>query len=107
HRRKEGKWRVPVSNAFRSFKTYIRTSLRWPLLQWFYLQESESRVYEGVGYHKYYTRKLGSCCRRLAELDDRSAMSMISAVNEQQYRPTLIQVVPRRTAEPNGVADYA
>jgi hypothetical protein len=34
-------------------------------------------------------------------------MSMISAVNEQQYRPTLIQVVPRRTAEPNGVADYA
>src|SRR5262245_5866022 len=34
-------------------------------------------------------------------------MSMISAVNEQQYRPTLIQVVPRRTAEPSGVADYA
>jgi len=32
---------------------------------------------------------------------------MISAVIEQQYRPTLIQVVPRRTAEPNGVADYA
>src|SRR5215813_3458376 len=34
-------------------------------------------------------------------------MSMISAVNEQQNRPTLIQVVPRCTAEPNGVADYA
>jgi Glycosyl transferase 4-like domain len=28
-------------------------------------------------------------------------------MDEQQYRPTMIQVVPRRTAEPNGVADYA
>jgi hypothetical protein len=30
-----------------------------------------------------------------------------AAVDEQQYRSTLIQVVPRRTAEPSGVADYA
>jgi hypothetical protein len=28
-------------------------------------------------------------------------------VNEQQYQPTLIQVVARRTAEPDGVADFA
>jgi glycosyl transferase family 4 len=28
-------------------------------------------------------------------------------MHEQQYRPTMIQVVPRRAAEPNGVADYA
>ena len=32
---------------------------------------------------------------------------MIGALDEQQYRSTLIQVVPRRTAEPSGVADYA
>ena len=37
----------------------------------------------------------------------RSAKSMIGAVDEQQYRPTLIQVVARRTAEPDGVTDYA
>jgi hypothetical protein len=34
-------------------------------------------------------------------------MSVIGAVNEQHYRPTLIQVVPRRAAEPDGLADYA
>jgi hypothetical protein len=28
-------------------------------------------------------------------------------LHEQQYRPTLIQVVPRRAEEPDGVADYA
>jgi hypothetical protein len=32
---------------------------------------------------------------------------MISTVGEQQCRPTIIQVVPRRAAEPNGVADNA
>jgi hypothetical protein len=32
---------------------------------------------------------------------------VFGAVDEQQYRSTLIQVVPRRTAEPSGVADYA
>jgi hypothetical protein len=32
---------------------------------------------------------------------------VIGAVYEQQYRPTMIQVVPRRAAEPNGLADYA
>jgi hypothetical protein len=40
-------------------------------------------------------------------LDDGSAKSVIGAMDEQQYRPTMIQVVPRRAAEPNGVADYA
>ena len=34
-------------------------------------------------------------------------MSVIGAVDKQQYRPTLIQVVARRTAEPDGVTDYA
>jgi hypothetical protein len=34
-------------------------------------------------------------------------MSVISAVDEKQYPPTLIQVVARRAAEPDGVADYA
>ena len=34
-------------------------------------------------------------------------MSVIGAVDEQQYRPTLIQVVARRTAEPDGVTHYA
>src|SRR5262249_37366426 len=33
--------------------------------------------------------------------------SVIGAVDEQQYQPTLIQLVPFRTAEPSGVADYA
>ena len=28
-------------------------------------------------------------------------------MDEQRYRPTLIQVVPRRTAEPDGIANYA
>src|SRR5262249_55336746 len=28
-------------------------------------------------------------------------------MDKQQYRSTMIQVVPRRAAEPNGVADYA
>jgi hypothetical protein len=32
---------------------------------------------------------------------------VIGAVDERQYRPRLIQVVARRTAEPDGVADYA
>jgi hypothetical protein len=32
---------------------------------------------------------------------------VIGAVEERQYRPTLIQVVARRTARPDGVADYA
>jgi Glycosyl transferase 4-like domain len=32
---------------------------------------------------------------------------VIGAVDERQYRPTLIQVVARRTAGPDGVADYA
>jgi Glycosyl transferase 4-like domain len=32
---------------------------------------------------------------------------VIGALDGQQYRSTLIQVVPRRTAEPSGVADYA
>ena len=32
---------------------------------------------------------------------------MTGAVGGQQYRPTLIQVVARRSAEPDGVADYA
>ena len=32
---------------------------------------------------------------------------MIGTVDEEQYRPTLIQLVAQRTAEPNGVADYA
>jgi len=32
---------------------------------------------------------------------------VIGAVDEQQHRPTLIQVVARRTAEPDGVANYA
>jgi hypothetical protein len=40
-------------------------------------------------------------------LDDGSAKSGIGAVDKPQYRPTVIQVVPRRAAEPNGVADYA
>ena len=34
-------------------------------------------------------------------------MSMIGALDEQELRPTLIQVVPRRAAEPDGVADSA
>ena len=34
-------------------------------------------------------------------------MSVIGAMDEQPCRPTMIQVVPRRAAEPNGVADYA
>src|ERR1700730_15642631 len=38
---------------------------------------------------------------------ERSAMSVIGALVEQRPRPTLIQVVPRRAAEPDGVADYA
>src|SRR4051794_15255455 len=37
----------------------------------------------------------------------RSAKSMIGAVDDQQYRPTLIQLVARRTAEPDGVTNYA
>jgi hypothetical protein len=32
---------------------------------------------------------------------------VIGALDEQQHRPTLIQVVARRAAEPDGVADYA
>jgi hypothetical protein len=31
----------------------------------------------------------------------------VGAVDEQQYRPTLIQVVARRTAGPDGIANYA
>src|ERR1700730_12418609 len=38
---------------------------------------------------------------------ERSAMSVIGALVEQRPRPTLIQVVPRRAPEPDGVADYA
>jgi hypothetical protein len=34
-------------------------------------------------------------------------MSVISALDEQQYRPTLIHLVPRCAGEPSGVADYA
>jgi hypothetical protein len=34
-------------------------------------------------------------------------MSVIGALDEQQHRPTVIQLVPRRAAEPSGVADYA
>jgi hypothetical protein len=34
-------------------------------------------------------------------------MSVTGTVSEQQNRPTLIQVVTRRSAEPDGVADYA
>jgi hypothetical protein len=34
-------------------------------------------------------------------------MSVIGALDEQELRPTLIQVVPRRAAEPDGVADSA
>jgi hypothetical protein len=37
----------------------------------------------------------------------RSAESMIGSVNEQQHRPTLIQVVARRSAAPDGVTNYA
>jgi hypothetical protein len=37
----------------------------------------------------------------------RTDRRVIDAVDGQQYLPTLIQLVPRRTAEPNGVADYA
>jgi hypothetical protein len=40
-------------------------------------------------------------------LDNEAAKSVIGALDEQQYRSTLIQVVPRRTAEPSGVADHA
>jgi len=40
-------------------------------------------------------------------LDDGSTKSVIGVLDEQQYRSTLIQVVPRRTAEPSGVADHA
>jgi hypothetical protein len=32
---------------------------------------------------------------------------MIGTVHEQRYRSTLIQVLPRRTAEPDGIANYA
>jgi hypothetical protein len=34
-------------------------------------------------------------------------MSVIGALDEQELRPTLIQVVPRRAAQPDGVADSA
>jgi hypothetical protein len=34
-------------------------------------------------------------------------MSVIGALDEQELRPTLIQVVPRRAAEPDGVGDSA
>jgi hypothetical protein len=46
-------------------------------------------------------------CYSFAELDNEAAKSVNGALDEQQYRSTLIQVVPRRTAEPSGVADYA
>src|ERR1700737_272183 len=36
-----------------------------------------------------------------------SNVSVIGALDEQELRPMLIQVVPRRAAEPNGVADSA
>jgi hypothetical protein len=34
-------------------------------------------------------------------------MSVISALEEKQYQPTLIQVIARRTAQPDGIAHYA
>jgi hypothetical protein len=45
--------------------------------------------------------------RQFRRIDDGSAKSVIGAMDEQQYLPSVIQVVPRRATEPNGVADYA
>src|SRR6202048_4205846 len=34
-------------------------------------------------------------------------MSMMGALDEQEHRPTLIQLVARRAAAPDGIADYS
>jgi hypothetical protein len=57
--------------------------------------------------HAFVDEPSAVYCCTFAELADGSTKSVIGALDEQQYRTTLIQVVPRRTAEPSGVADYA
>ena len=46
------------------------------------------------------------CCG-LTVLQKSSTAEKIGAGGNQRYKPTLIQVVPWRGAEPNGVADYS
>jgi hypothetical protein len=55
----------------------------------------------------YEKKPCSSRCCRLAVLQKPSTAGKIGAGGNQRSKPTLIQVVPWRGLEPNGVADYS